>query len=564
MKKPADLVFGVEERPPALDCVVVAVQHVGAIAVNFVYPLLLARRAGLSAESAADMLSIGMAVLAVAVLLQAIPRGPIGCHYLAPMVYASPYLAPGFLAIEMGGMPLFWGMTIVAGTATLVFASVWDRLRTFIPSETAGLVVLLVGATIGLAALRLLHQDDGTVGAVEAGVTLLTLAVMVALNIWSKGRLRLFCILIGIIVGYVVALASGVIATDKLLSLASLPFLAVPHIGHMAWSFDATLVVPFAVTALAVAMTTTAIVTTYQRVTDADWVRPDMRIISSGIRGDAVSTILAGSACTFGVAIGPANAGLVAATGVASRVIAYPIAAILLLAAAQPAFAGLLTLMPAPVMAAGLLFPAAFIMLSGVQIISSRVIDARRTLVIGAGLLTFLLVAVFPRTFAGAPYWLQPVVGSPLVLATIVALALNLVFRIGIKRSAEMRIAPAALQLDEVENFIELNAGGWGARRDVIARVKLALQQAIEAVIEYWDRKHSISLVMTYDELDIGAKLIYGGERLELPDAPLSKDQILEPGGHRRLAGFLIKRQADKVESTVKDGICVLALHFRQ
>jgi xanthine permease XanP len=242
----------------------------------------------------------------------------------------------------------------------------------------------------------------------------------------------------------------------------------------------------------------------------------------------------------------------VAATGVASRVIAYPIAAILLLAAAQPAFAGLLTLMPAPVMAAGLLFPAAFIMLSGVQIISSRVIDARRTLVIGAGLLTFLLVAVFPRTFAGAPYWLQPVVGSPLV------------FRIGIKRSAEMRIAPAALQLDEVENFIELNAGGWGARRDVIARVKLALQQAIEAVIEYWDRKHSISLVMTYDELDIGAKLIYGGERLELPDAPLSKDQILEPGGHRRLAGFLIKRQADKVESTVKDGICVLALHFRQ
>jgi xanthine permease XanP len=60
---------------------------------------------------------------------------------------------------------------------------------------------LLVGATIGLAALRLLHQDDGTVGAGEACVTLLTLAVMVALNIWSKGRLRLFCILIGIVAG---------------------------------------------------------------------------------------------------------------------------------------------------------------------------------------------------------------------------------------------------------------------------------------------------------------------------------------------------------------------------
>ena len=60
------------------------------------------------------MLRIGVARVGGAVL-QAIRRGPIGCHYLAPMVYASPYLAPGLLAIEIGGMPLFWGMTVVAG-----------------------------------------------------------------------------------------------------------------------------------------------------------------------------------------------------------------------------------------------------------------------------------------------------------------------------------------------------------------------------------------------------------------------------------------------------------------
>jgi NCS2 family nucleobase:cation symporter-2 len=249
---------------------------------------------------------------------------------------------------------------------------------------------------------------------------------------------------------------------------------------------------------------------------------------------------------------------------VASRVIAYPIAVILLLAAIQPAFAGLLTLIPVPVMAAGLLFPAAFIMMNGVQIISSRVIDGRRTLVIGAGILTFLLVAVFPRTFVGAPVWLQPVVGSPLVLATIVALTLNLVFRIGIKQSVEMRITPAELQLEDVEQFVERSASGWGARRDVIARMKHALLEAIGTVIDYWDRRHSIALVLIYDELDITAKLIYSGERLELPDAPPSADEIVELGGHRRLAGFLIRRQADKVASTVRDGICVLEMHFRQ
>jgi len=141
MRKPADLIYGVDERPPLSDSIVIALQHVLVIAVNLVYPLLLARQAGLSNEAAADMLRIGMVALAAAVLLQALPRGPIGSHYLAPVVYASPYLAPGFLAIQIGGMPLFWGMTIVAGLATLVFASVWDRLRAFVPPETAGLVV---------------------------------------------------------------------------------------------------------------------------------------------------------------------------------------------------------------------------------------------------------------------------------------------------------------------------------------------------------------------------------------------------------------------------------------
>jgi NCS2 family nucleobase:cation symporter-2 len=203
-------------------------------------------------------------------------------------------------------------------------------------------------------------------------------------------------------------------------------------------------------------------------------------------------------------------------------------------------------------------------MISGVQIISSRVLDARRTLVIGAGILTFLLVTIFPGTFAGAPQWLQSIVSSPLVLATIVALGLNLVFRIGIRRSVETAIAPDALQVQEVENFVERNAGGWGARRDVIARVKFALLQAVETVAEYCDRSAPIKLVMTYDEFDVEASLTYRGEPLELPDLPPSKEEIKKVGGDRLLAGFLIRRQADKAQSAVKGGMSVVQLHFRQ
>jgi NCS2 family nucleobase:cation symporter-2 len=565
VKKPSDIVFGVEDRPPFPVALAIALQHVLAIAVNLVYPLLLAREAGLSTEAAADMLRIGMVALAAGTVLQAIPRGPIGCHFLAPAVYASPYLAPGFLAIKMGGMPLFWGMTIVAG-ASLVFLSViWDRLRILIPPESAGLVVFLVGATIGVAALRLLHQQDGSIATSDAWITLLTLAVIIAFNIWGSGRLRLFCVLIGLVVGYAVAAASGAMDADKLQAGAGLPLLSLPDISHMAWSFEVTLIVPFVVTALATAMATTAIVTTYQRITDPNWVRPDMTSISRGIRGDGVSTMIAGLVCSFGVAIGPANAGLVAATSAASRVIAYPIAAMLLLAAVVPAFAGLLTVMPPAVMAAGLLFAAAFIMINGVQIISSRMLDARRTIVIGAGVLTFLLVAIFPDTFARAPYWVQSVVSSPLVLATIVALALNLVFRIGIRRSVELTVVDRGTgEPPEIESFVERNAGEWGARRDVVLRAKFALLEATEAVVEASDRRYPVNLTLTYDEFDIAATLTYRGSRLPLPDLPPSSEEIMQEGGHLLLAGFLLKRQSDRIACDSKDGLCLLRLHFRQ
>jgi len=46
-----------------------------------------------------------------------------------------------------------------------------------------------------------LAADDGTV----AGGAL---AVMIGLNIWNKGRLKLFCILIGMVVGYLLSALS--------------------------------------------------------------------------------------------------------------------------------------------------------------------------------------------------------------------------------------------------------------------------------------------------------------------------------------------------------------------
>src|SRR5205085_2036021 len=107
---------------------------------------------------------------------------------------------------------------------------VWNRLRAFIPPETAGLVVFLIGVVIGLAALRVLLDDAP--GGVPPGrdglVAVVTIAVMIGLNIWNKGKLRLFCILAGMVVGYILSGFTGHITGHDIAEVFERPVVAVP------------------------------------------------------------------------------------------------------------------------------------------------------------------------------------------------------------------------------------------------------------------------------------------------------------------------------------------------
>ncbi len=468
--------------------------------------------------------------------------------------------------MKAGGLPLLWGMTIFAGLVEIGLSRVWTRLRTLIPSETAGLVVFLIGVNVGLAALRTLTGQGGSeaLSANEAIVAGVSLAVMIGLNIWNKGQLRLFCILIGMVVGYVAAAATGFLTYDDLMTVVNQPLIAIPSMAHVSWDFDASLIIPFAVSALAAAMGSTAVIATYQRTTDADWVRPEMNSIRGGILADGISASVAGFLGTYGQTMSTANVGLVAATGVASRRIAFIIAAILAIAAAQPGFVALLTIMPPPVMSSALLFTAVFITISGVQIISTRVLDSRRTLVVGMGMMTFFVVSIFPNIFSGVPQWAQPPLNSPLVLATLVALGLNLMFRLGIRRKVTMSVDPATVDYQEVANFVQRNAAIWGARRDVVARVEFAVQQAAEAIVDYCRPGGPIEIEIGYDEFDIDVTLTYPGIPLELTsDLPTHDEILASEEGARRLAAFLISQRSDKVRASVNAGVATLALHFR-
>src|SRR3546814_5186075 len=79
-----------------------------------------------------------------------------------------------------------------------------------------------------------------------------------------------------------------------------------------------------------------------------------------------------------------------------------------------PKLTGAIALMPHPVMGAGLLYTSCFLVISGVELIVSRLLDSRRTFIVGLSLLAGIGLDLMPLAFADAPIWLAAFLGSPL------------------------------------------------------------------------------------------------------------------------------------------------------
>jgi len=300
-----------------------------------------------------------------------------------------------------------------------------------------------------------------------------------------------------------------------------------------------------------------------QRMNDADWVRPDMHSASRGVLTDSVTTMIAGIAGAAGTTTSTPSVALASATGVASRYVAYAIGGLFVLLGLTPKLATLLAVMPRAVMVAALLFTIFFIVVNGLQVITSRLLDGRRTLVIGVAIVAGIAIEVFPVITLRAPSALVPLVGSSFVFSTLIALMLNLLFRIGVKKTASLQVEGPPVDPETLEQFMETNGATWGARRDVIDRAKFNLAQSLEVVLDSCDPQGPVAIAATFDEFNLDLRVSYIGPPIELPMRRPTNEEIMESEeGQRLLAGFMLRRYADRVSATHRNGRSTVLFHF--
>jgi NCS2 family nucleobase:cation symporter-2 len=565
VKKPPTLRYGVNDDPPLAVTIFSGLQQVGIISIFLVYPLLVFREAALPPAKLLDILSLSMLAMSISVLLPALRRGPVGAGYLCPSTFAGFYLKPSLMAVATGSLPLVFGMTVFAGAVEAVLARLQRHLRSFFPPEIAGFVVLLLGVNIGTVGLRYVLGVGAPqpAGAAELSVAAIALATMVGLTVWTAGSLKMFSALVGMVVGYGAGVYFGVLDTADFARVAATPLLSAPALDHLGWSWDAGLAAPFAIAALAACLQTVGCVTTCQKINDADWVRPDMRSAERGVLADALGTVSAGLLGTVGVNASPTCVGVSGASGVTSRRVAYAVAVTFAALAFVPKAASILAIMPRPVIGAALLFSASFVFVNGLQIIATRLLDARRTFVIGLSFMIGFAADAFPAYVALAPAKIQSIVGSSLVLGLVCALALNVVFRLGSTRTGRLRVDPDAPDADAIEQFMKHLGAAWGARRDIIDRASFNLAQSIETIVDACAPHGLLEVEARFDEFNLDVTVSYAGEPLALPSRRPSDEEIMEAEeGQRKLAGYLVRRLADGVEATHHEGRSTLVFHF--
>ncbi len=555
-----------QEAPLSLGMLILnGLQHVAVIApTGLVFPLLVLRAADAPPEMQEAVIAASLLALGVGSFLLCL-RGPhLGSGYLAPSVFTAAYLPPSLIAAQTGGLGLVFGMTIFAGLCEIVFSFGLRRLRPFFPVEVSGLAVVMIGLILGLLGFRLIlgmAEETFRVSQIDghtAALGLVTLVVIVALNVWGKGPLKVFSVLLGLslvyggmaLFGAVDGLFESAPHTSRLFAIPSLPLLPL--------SFDWGLAVPFLVGALACSLRAVGDITTCQKIGNPDWVRPDMGSIERGIRADGVSTVIAGALGTVGLNSYSGSIGLSQATGVIARSVGFAIAGLFLLLAFLPSLHDLILSLPPPLFGAILLFSSAFILANGLSIIVARMLDSRRILAIGIALVLGISHDVYPHLFASLPLWMQSIAGSSLVVALLTALVLNGIFRIGVKQSARLEATLSDDLLAKIVSFCREQGSIWGSRRDVMERVTGALTEAGELALADGRRDQPLILDINYDEFRIIASVSYA-----VAEQPGAIEESEEERMTRELEIRLIRHFADQVILSKQDGRETLRLTFQ-
>ncbi|MGL4393007.1 MAG: uracil-xanthine permease family protein, partial [Fusobacteriaceae bacterium] len=213
--------FELDGRPELKEAIPLAMQHiVDMFAGNIAPVLIIARVAKLEPAQITVLLQCALLTAAIATLLQNYPikigSFRIGAKLPVVMGISFGYL-PALLAItnnNAANIPLIFGAQIVGGVCSIFMGVALKKIRKFFPPIVAGTVVFAIGLSLFPVGINYMAGGAGsaTYGSLKNwGVALFVLCVVLGFNQYAKGFFRMAAVFVGIISGYILAIAIGMV-----------------------------------------------------------------------------------------------------------------------------------------------------------------------------------------------------------------------------------------------------------------------------------------------------------------------------------------------------------------
>jgi len=472
------------------------------VSLSLALPLTIAQAAGLSTVQSSALLATTLFMMAVTTVLQSMRLKWLGSGYQSISAADSASISPCLLAVQVGGMPLVWGMTVFSGLTRALLSFGTRKLRRFFPPEVTGCSIFILGISLIPSTMK---NFLGTASAAGFQTTHLAVAFLSFLTMLVFAvllpKFRLYAVILGIFVGYGLSFLLGIVTPADFSSLAALPVFALPVPKNYSLAFDMSVILPFLVISMANTIDNIGDFSAAQSASYEKLERLDWESIANGSRASALGTMLSGLAGGSMMSTATGNIGVMRATGVASRKVAYLAAGLMAVCSFLPGVTGVLSMMPHPVLGAILLYSACYIMAGGFETLTSRVMDDRRVFTVFASLI-IAISTLIPGLYDFIPQELRTLIVSPVTLGMVTLVLMSVFMRIGRKKKFSFVLPATAAAARQVDEKINVACAEWCAPQKVCQKLKIGITSLLEGIEEQAPGAE-LSFVASYDEMRI-------------------------------------------------------------
>jgi len=424
--------------PPLASAIPLGIQHVLAMFVSNVTPaIIIAGAAGFGFGSNSPefpnliyMIQMSMLFAGFATLFQTIGFGPVGARL--PIVQGTsfafiPIMIPLVVGKGVDAMAVVMCGVIVGGIFHACLAPFVGKIRFALPPLVTGLVVTMIGLALVKVGIQYAAGGVPAIGKPEYGslqnwsVALVVIVTTLGFKFFTRGILSVAAVLIGLIVGYFVALAMGMVSFANVGKAA---VFALPNPFHFGFEFSFAAVLGFCLMAFISAIETVGDVSGITKggagreATDEE--------IKGATFADGIGTAVSGIFGALPNTSFSQNVGLIAITGVMSRQVVTFGAIFLIIAGLIPKVGALISTIPIEVLGGGVIVMFGMVASAGVSMLS-EVNWSRRNMVIFAVALSIGLgLQLEPGALQHLPQTAKVLLTSGLLPAAFIAITLNL------------------------------------------------------------------------------------------------------------------------------------------